>query len=398
MFETIQAAPPDSILGLTDAFKKDPNPNKINLGVGVYKNESGLTPILDSVKQAETYLLAHEASKTYLPINGIPEFISATQSMLFGPDHEILTSGRAVTAQTPGGTGALRVAADFIVAMMPGKRIWMSTPTWANHPHVFTSAGLEMASYPYLDPETRSVDFAAMLAALKSIPEGDIILLHACCHNPTGADLALEQWEQVAAVVQERSLLPLLDFAYQGFAEGLNEDAAGLRLLASSGVDMIVASSYSKNFGLYDERVGAVTMVTRDADVAAAVLSQVKKRIRANYSNPPAHGGYIVSTVLNDPELRAQWEGEVTAMRNRVRDMRHLMAETLNEKGVEQDFSFITRQRGMFSYSGLTPEQVAVLRDKHSIYIVGSGRINVAGLTPDNMDYLCDAIADVLGA
>jgi aspartate aminotransferase len=237
-----------------------------------------------------------------------------------------------------------------------------------------------------------------MLAALKSIPEGDIILLHTCCHNPTGADLTLEQWEQVAAVVQERNLLPLLDFAYQGFAVGLNEDAAGLRLLASSGVDMIVASSYSKNFGLYDERVGAVTMVTRDADTAAAVLSQVKKRIRANYSNPPAHGGYIVSTVLNDPDLRAQWEGEVTAMRNRVRDMRHLMAETLNEKGVEQDFSFITRQRGMFSYSGLTPEQVAALRDKHSIYIVGSGRINVAGLTPDNMDYLCDAIADVLGA
>ena len=398
MFETIQAAPPDSILGLTDAFKKDPNPQKVNLGVGVYKDESGRTPILHSVKQAEAYLLENEASKTYLPINGIPEFITATQAMLFGPDHEIVASGRAATAQTPGGTGALRVAADFIVTMMPGKRIWMSTPTWANHPHIFTSAGLETASYPYFDPETRGVDFEAMLAALKTIPEGDILLLHTCCHNPTGVDLSLDQWAQVAAVVQERNLLPLLDFAYQGFAEGLNEDAAGLRTLAGSGADMIIASSYSKNFGLYDERVGAVTMVTPNADAAAAVLSQIKKRIRANYSNPPAHGGYIVSTVLNDPDLRAQWEGEVTAMRNRIRDMRHLLVETLNEKGVEQDFDFITRQRGMFSYSGLTPEQVAALRDKYSVYIVGSGRINVAGLTPTNMDYLCDAIAEVLKA
>ncbi len=398
MFETIQAAPPDSILGLTDAFKKDPNPNKINLGVGVYKDESGRTPILDSVKRAEAYLLENEASKTYLPINGIPEFISATQSMLFGPDYEIVVSGRAATAQTPGGTGALRVAADFIAAMMPGKRLWMSTPTWPNHPHVFTSAGLETAAYPYFDPETRGVDFEGMLAALKTIPEGDILLLHTCCHNPTGVDLSPEQWAQVAAVVSERNLLPLLDFAYQGFAEGLDADAAGLRLLAESGADMIIASSYSKNFGLYDERVGALTMVTRDADTAAAVLSQIKKRIRANYSNPPAHGGFIVSTVLNDPGLRAQWEGEVTAMRNRIRDMRHLLVETLNEKGVEQDFSFIARQRGMFSYSGLTPEQVAALRDKHSIYIVGSGRINVAGLTAANMDYLCDAIADVLGS
>lgn len=398
MFETIQAAPPDSILGLTDAFKKDPNPQKVNLGVGVYKDESGRTPILPSVKQAEAYLLENEASKTYLPINGIPEFITATQAMLFGPDHEIVASGRAATAQTPGGTGALRVAADFIVTMMPGKRIWMSTPTWANHPHIFTSAGLETASYPYFDPETRGVDFEAMLAALKTIPEGDILLLHTCCHNPTGVDLSLDQWAQVAAVVQERNLLPLLDFAYQGFAEGLNKDAAGLRTLAGSGADMIIASSYSKNFGLYDERVGAVTMVTPNADAAAAVLSQIKKRIRANYSNPPAHGGYIVSTVLNDPDLRAQWEGEVTAMRNRIRDMRHLLVETLNEKGVEQDFDFITRQRGMFSYSGLTPEQVAALRDKYSVYIVGSGRINVAGLTPTNMDYLCDAIAEVLKA
>lgn len=398
MFETIQAAPPDSILGLTDAFKKDPNPQKVNLGVGVYKDESGRTPILPSVKQAEAYLLENEASKTYLPINGILEFITATQAMLFGPDHEIVASGRAATAQTPGGTGALRVAADFIVTMMPGKRIWMSTPTWANHPHIFTSAGLETASYPYFDPETRGVDFEAMLAALKTIPEGDILLLHTCCHNPTGVDLSLDQWAQVAAVVQERNLLPLLDFAYQGFAEGLNEDAAGLRTLAGSGADMIIASSYSKNFGLYDERVGAVTMVTPNADAAAAVLSQIKKRIRANYSNPPAHGGYIVSTVLNDPDLRAQWEGEVTAMRNRIRDMRHLLVETLNEKGVEQDFDFITRQRGMFSYSGLTPEQVAALRDKYSVYIVGSGRINVAGLTPTNMDYLCDAIAEVLKA
>jgi len=396
MFETIQIAPPDAILGLTEAFRKNPNPQKVNLGVGVYKDETGKTPILNSVKQAEERLLTTEESKSYLPINGLPAFGAATQALLFGADHEIVTSGRAITAQTPGGTGALRVAADFIAVNLPGARIWMSAPTWPNHPAIFAAAGVETSTYPYFDADSRGVDFDAMLETLRTIPEGDVVLLHGCCHNPTGADLSLDQWRQVAVIIDERKLLPLVDFAYQGFADGLDGDAAGLRTLAQPGRELMIANSSSKNFGLYNERVGGLTVVTGDADTAGAVLSQVKKRIRVNYSNPPAHGGGIVTTVLTDPDLRTQWEGEVTAMRERINGMRHLLVETLNEKGVEQDFSFITRQRGMFSYSGLTPEQVAALRDKHSVYIVGSGRINVAGLTSANMDYLCDAIADVL--
>ena len=364
MFETIQTAPPDSILGLTDAFKNDPNPQKINLGVGVYKDETGKTPILGSVKQAEEGLLATEESKSYLPIHGLPTFGAATQALLFGANHEIVTSGRAITAQTPGGTGALRVAADFIAVNMPtGTRVWLSAPTWPNHPAIFAAAGVETSTYPYFDADSRGVAFDAMLETLSAIPEGDVVLLHGCCHNPTGVDLSLEQWAQVGAIIDERKLLPLVDFAYQGFADGLEEDAAGLRTLAQPGRELMIANSSSKNFGLYNERVGGLTIVTGDADTADAVLSQVKKRIRANYSNPPAHGGSVVATVLTDPDLRAQWEGEVTAMRERINGMRHLLVETLNEKGVEQDFSFITRQRGMFSYSGLTPEQVAALRD-----------------------------------
>lgn len=396
MFETVQAAPPDAILGLTDAFKSDQNPNKINLGVGVYKDASGKTPILASVKAAETQLLGSEVTKSYLPINGAPAFAAATQDLLFGADHEIVVHGRAVTAQAPGGTGALRVAADFIAAMMPGATVWLSNPTWPNHPSIFAAAGVATKSYPYFDKQANGVDFAALSAALNEIPAGDVIVLHGCCHNPTGVDLAPAQWEMVGNVLRERGVLPLLDFAYQGFAEGLEEDAVGLRSLAQPGAELMVASSFSKNFGLYNERVGALTLVAPTAENAEVVLSQVKRVIRANYSNPPAHGGAIVTTVLNDPALRAQWEDEVTAMRDRINTMRHLFVETLNEKGVDQDFSFIARQRGMFSFSGLTPEQVKALRDDYAIYIVGSGRINVAGMTEGNMDYLCDAIADVL--
>ncbi len=398
MLEIIQAAPPDAILGLTEAFKNDSNPNKINLGVGVYKDATGKTPILASVKAAEERILAGEDTKSYLPINGSPAFAAATQELLFGADHEVVAAGRAVTAQAPGGTGALRVAADFIATMLPGKRVWLSDPTWPNHPSIFAAAGVETATYPYFDKAANGVAFKAMLAALGEIPAGDVVVLHGCCHNPTGVDLTPEQWEQVAAVVQKQGILPLLDFAYQGFAQGLEEDALGLHTLARPGAELMIASSYSKNFGLYNERVGALTVVAPDADSAQAVLSQVKKRIRANYSNPPAHGGAIVTTVLTDPALRTQWEAEVSAMRDRINSMRHLFVETLNEKGVDQDFDFIAQQRGMFSFSGLNPDQVAALRDKYSIYIVGSGRINVAGMTEGNMDYLCSAIADVLGA
>ncbi|MCB9138734.1 MAG: aspartate/tyrosine/aromatic aminotransferase [Caldilineaceae bacterium] len=396
MLETIQAAPPDAILGLTEAFKQDANPAKMNLGVGVYKDAAGKTPVLASVKEAEKRILADEESKSYLPINGSPAFGAATQELLFGPGHEVVVSGRAVTAQTPGGTGALRVAADFIAQLMPGARVWLSDPTWPNHPQVFGRAGVETRTYPYFDAAANGVAFAEMLAALREIPAGDVVLLHGCCHNPTGVDLSPDQWTQVADVIQAQGLLPLLDFAYQGFAEGLYEDAVGLRALAQPGRELLIASSYSKNFGLYNERVGAFTVVAPSADAAQAVLSQVKKCIRANYSNPPAHGGAIVTAILADPELRSQWEEEVATMRDRINAMRDLFVETLNEMGVEQDFSFIARQRGMFSFSGLTPDQVAALRDDYSIYVVGSGRINVAGMTEENMNYLCGAIADVL--
>lgn len=396
MFDAITPAPPDAILGLTESFKRDANPRKTNLAVGVYKDASGATPVLETVKEAERRLLEREKTKSYLPIDGSPEYDAACQELVFGPGHEIVTSGRAVTAQAPGGTGALRVAADFVSAISPGATVWISDPTWPNHPSVFQSAGLKVASYPYFDANTNGVDFEGMLATIRTIPAGDVLLLHGCCHNPTGVDLSPEQWRAVAQVAAERGLLPLLDFAYQGFADGLEEDAAGVRIVAEHCPEIFVASSYSKNFGLYNERTGALTLVARSAQAAEAALSHIKRCIRANYSNPPAHGGEIVRTILGDPELRARWEGEVAEMRERINTMRHLFVETLNEKGVTRDFSFIARQRGMFSFSGLTPAQVKALRERHGVYIVGSGRISVAGMTEGNMEYLCEAIADVL--
>jgi len=396
MFETFTPAPPDAILGLTEAFKKDPNPKKINLGVGVYKDEAGNTPILASVKEAERRILQSEKTKTYLPIEGPAAFNNATQSLLFGADHAIVTDKRAATAQAPGGTGALRLAADTLAKLTPGTRVWISNPTWPNHPSIFQAAGLEVKSYPYFDAKTNGVDFDAMLATIQTIPSGDVLLIHGACHNPTGVDLSPAQWEAVAAVAPARKLLPLVDFAYQGFADGLTEDAVGLRTLSRRVPEFMVASSYSKNFGLYSERVGALTVVAQAETDAQTLLSHIKAAARANFSNPPAHGSAIVATVLNDPALRAQWEAEVADMRTRINTMRHLFVETLNEKGVTRDFSFIARQRGMFSFSGLTPDQVKALRDDYAIYIVGSGRISVAGMTAAGMDYLCGAIADVL--
>ena len=396
MFEQVTPAPADPILGLTEAFKKDPNPHKINLGVGIYKDAQGNTPVLASVKRAEERLLAREKSKNYLPIDGEPAYAAAVQELLFGAQHEAVQSGRAVTVQAPGGTGALRVAADFIAQVLPGKRVWLSDPTWPNHPQIFKAAGLPVGSYPYFNAATNSVNFPAMLAAIQQMPVGDVLLLHGCCHNPTGGDLTPDQWQAVADAVAERKLLPLVDFAYQGFADGLREDAVGLLAMARPGVELLVASSFSKNFGLYNERVGALTLVASTADAAQSALSHLKIAIRANFSSPPAHGALIVSTILHDPELRAQWEAEVTEMRERINTMRHLFVETLNELGVQRDFSFITQQRGMFSFSGLTPEQVKALRERHGVYVVGSGRISVAGMTTGNMEYLCRAIADVL--
>ncbi len=396
MFETITPAPPDPILGLTEAFNKDANPNKVNLGQGVYKDADGNTPVLHSVKSAEARMLDNEKTKDYLNIAGLAAYGRAVQELIFGAEHAIVQEGRAVTAQTPGGTGALRVAADFVAKMKPGARVWASEPTWPNHPSVFKAAGLEVKSYPYFDAATNGVAFDAMLAALREIPEGDVLLLHGCCHNPTGVDLSADQWRAVVEVARARKLLPLIDFAYQGFATGLREDAEGIAIVAAGVPELLVASSYSKNFGLYSERVGALTLVAASADAAQASLSHIKTVIRSNYSNPPQHGAAIVATVLADPALRAEWELEVAAMRDRINTMRHLFVETLNEKGVDRDFTFIARQRGMFSFSGLSPEQIKALRERHAVYAVGSGRFSVAGMTEHNMDYLCTAIADVL--
>jgi len=396
MFDTVPLAPPDAILGLNEAFRQDPNPAKINLSVGVYKDADGITPIMHSVKQAEERLLRDEVTKDYVSIQGAENYTRAVQSLLFAPGHEILESRRAVTVQTPGGTGALRVAADFLHKVLPSTRLWLSDPTWPNHPSIFQAAGLEVRTYPYFDPATNGLNFDGMLRALREIPAGDAVVLHGCCHNPTGVDPTPEQWTKIADVVAERGLLPLVDFAYQGLAEGLREDAAGLQALARPKVELLVASSFSKNFGLYNERVGALTAVCGGAEAAQSVLSQIKTCIRANYSNPPAHGAAIVATILGDPRLRADWEADVARIRERIGRMRTLFVETLAKSGVKRDFSFIARQRGMFSYSGLTPDQVRRLREEHSIYVVGSGRINVAGMTEKNMDALCRAIAGVL--
>jgi len=397
MFEVLSMAPPDAILGLNDAFRKDPNPQKINLSVGVYKDAEGNTPILASVKEAERRLLATEVNKSYLPIEGSPQYGKFVRELLLGADHEIVTSQRACTAHTPGGTGALRVAADFLQRKLSVKRVWFSKPTWDNHLSVFQAAGLQVDTYAYIDAAGRGLDFAGMLAALNKIPAGDAVLLHAGCHNPTGIDPTVDQWRQIAGAIHERKLLPIVDFAYQGFGAGLVEDAEGLRLLAQPGKELLVCSSFSKNFGLYNERVGALTVVAADQAAADIALSHVKVCIRVNYSNPPCHGAAIATTVLADASLRKDWEAEVAGMRQRISLMRKLFVDTMKAKAPQHDFSFIQNQRGMFSFSGLTPLQVDELRSKHSLYIVvNGGRINVAGMTEGNMDRLCSSIAAVL--
>jgi len=396
MFEQVKMAPPDAILGLSEAFKKDTNPEKINLGVGVYKDSTGKTPIMQSVKNAEEKLLAAETTKSYLPIPGNSDYAAAVQQLVFGTDADIIKTQRAVTVQTPGGTGALRVAADLLKKTNPKAKLWVSDPTWANHTGIFTEAGFEVKTYRYYDSEKKSLDFQGMLSAIKTIDTGDIILLHGCCHNPTGVDPSLEQWAQIINAVNDAKLLPLLDFAYQGLAKGIEEDAQGLRLFTDSCKEMMVCSSFSKNFGLYNERTGGLTIVAGSKETAQKVFSQVKITIRRNYSNPPFHGAAIVATVMADKNLRSLWESEVAQIRDRITQMRQLFVKTLKGKNAKGDFSFIIEQNGMFSFSGLNPDQVKVLRDKYSIYIVGSGRINVAGLTADNMDRLCAAIAEIL--
>jgi len=396
MFENLKMAPPDPILGLTEAFKEDKRSDKINLGVGVYKDESGGTPVFKTVKKAEQRILEQQKSKDYLSIVGLPDYVATVQELVFGTGSDLASAKRLATAQTPGGTGALRVAGDFLKKVCGKTKIWVSDPTWANHIGIFGAAGLETGTYPYYNAETRSLNFPAMLNGLKALPEGDVLLLHGCCHNPSGVDPTPDQWQQIAKVAAERKLFPVIDFAYQGLGDGLEEDARGVRTFAQAVPEMLVVSSFSKNFGLYNERVGALSVMGPDAKGTAKAFSHVKTTIRQNYSNPPAHGALIVATILKDPALKKEWEGEVTEIRNRIWKMRELFVKTLKAKGVPRDFSFLTGQKGMFSFSGLNKDQVEALKTKHAIYIVGSGRINVAGMTMANMDRLCQAIAEVV--
>lgn len=396
MFEKVTQAPADPILGLTEEFRKDTRTDKINLGAGIYKDEAGATPILHCVKQAEQRLVDQEKTKNYLSIEGTADYGRLVQELIFGAGHDIVTGKRAKTAQAPGGTGALRNGAEFLAHQHLATKVWISNPTWVNHFQVFRLAGLETAEYRYYDAATHGLDFSGMLDSLKQAQPGDVVLLHACCHNPTGIDLNAEQWDTLAKFMQEHKLLPFFDFAYQGFAVGVEEDAIGIRTFARYFREFLIASSFSKNFGLYNERVGAITLVADSQDVAERAFSQMKIAIRANYSNPPAHGAAIVTTVLTDPALKAQWLDEVEDMRARIRDMRELLVAKLQAKGIAQDFSFIAEQNGMFSFSGLNKDQVAKLKAEHGIYIVGSGRISVAGITRSNIDALVDGIVAVL--
>ena len=396
MFENIKAAPADPILGLGEAFKSETRANKINLGIGIYKDAQGATPIMRAVKEAETRLLAKENSKNYLGIDGIADYNQRTKELLFGADSQIIAQDRARTVQSLGGTGALRIAAEFIKRQTKAQNVWISTPTWPNHNAIFNAVGMTIREYRYYDAERKALDWDNLISDLSNANEGDVVLFHGCCHNPTGIDPTPEQWKQLAELSVKNGWLPLFDFAYQGLANGLNEDAVGLRTFAANHKELLVASSFSKNFGLYNERVGAFTLVAENADIAATALTQVKSIIRTLYSNPASHGGATVATVLNDPQLRQEWENELTEMRERIKKMRHLFVQLLKEYGAKQDFGFIMEQNGMFSFSGLTPEQVDRLREEFAIYAVRSGRINVAGITEDNIRYLCESIVKVL--
>ena len=399
MFEHIKAAPADPILGLGEAFKSETRENKINLGIGVYKDAQGTTPIMRAVKEAEKRLFDNEKTKNYLTIDGIADYNERTKELLFGKDSEVIKANRARTVQSLGGTGALRIAAEFIKRQTKAQNVWISTPTWPNHTNhnaIFNAVGMTIREYRYYDAELKALDWEHLLEDLSQANEGDVVLLHGCCHNPTGIDPTPEQWQELAALSAKNGWLPLFDFAYQGLANGLEQDAYGLRAFAANHKELLVASSFSKNFGLYNERVGAFTLVAENAEIASTALTQVKSIIRTLYSNPASHGGATVATVLNDPQLRQEWENELTEMRERIKKMRHLFVQLLKEYGAEQDFSFIMEQNGMFSFSGLSPEQVDRLKEEFAIYAVRSGRINVAGITEDNIRYLCESIVKVL--
>ena len=396
LFSAVTMAPRDPILGLNEQFAADPNPHKVNLGVGVYFDDNGKLPLLQCVQSAEKALMEQPTPRGYLPIDGIPAYNAGVKNLVFGAGSEPLQSGRVATVQALGGTGGLKIGADFLKKLNPSAKVLISDPSWENHRALFTQAGFEVGTYRYYDATTRSLNFEGMLADLKAAAPGTIVVLHACCHNPTGYDLDAAQWSQVVATVQARGLVPFLDMAYQGFAQGIAEDGAVVGKFVAAGLQCFVATSFSKSFSLYGERVGALSVVCADPDEAARVLSQLKIVIRTNYSNPPTHGGAVVAKVLGDASLRAQWEQELGAMRGRIKLMRQKLVEGLRAAGVQQNMDFITRQVGMFSYSGLSKEQMQRLRSEFGVYGTDTGRMCVAALNIKNIDYVCQAIAKVV--
>lgn len=396
LFSHIEMAPRDPILGVNESFNADPNPAKVNLGVGVYTDENGKIPVLECVKRAELAMAAKSAPRGYLPIDGIAAYDKATQALVFGADSDIVKSNRAVTVQAVGGTGALKVGADFLHRFSPSSTVYISTPSWENHRALFEAAGFEVADYAYYDAPTRSLNFAGFLAAVKAMPSGSIVVLHACCHNPTGVDPTYAQWQQIAVAVRTGGLVPFLDMAYQGFGDGVVEDGAVVKLFAETPGPIFVASSFSKSFSLYGERIGALSVVAEDKDEAVRVLSQLKRVIRTNYSNPPTHGGALVAAALTDPQARLLWDKELGEMRDRIKAMRVALHAALKHLAPSANFENILTQRGMFSYSGLNKEQVHRLRNEFGVYAVDSGRICVASLNHKNVNYVAESIAKVL--
>ncbi|KPU61525.1 aminotransferase class I and II family protein [Pseudomonas fluorescens] len=396
LFSAVEMAPRDPILGLNEAFNADTRTNKVNLGVGVYCNEEGRIPLLRAVVEAETIRAAQHVSRGYLPIDGIAAYDQAVQKLLFGKDSPLIAAGRVITTQAVGGTGALKIGADFLKQLLPNAVVAISDPSWENHRALFETAGFPVQNYRYYDAATHDVNRTGMLEDLNALPNGSIIVLHACCHNPTGVDLSPADWKNVLDVVKAKGHVPFLDMAYQGFGDGIDEDAAAVRLFAESGLTFFASSSFSKSFSLYGERVGALSIVSESKEESARVLSQVKRVIRTNYSNPPTHGASVVAAVLNSPELRAQWEAELAEMRLRIRGMRTQMVDLLAQKAPQRDFSFVGRQCGMFSYSGLSVEQVHRLRNEFGIYALDTGRICVAALNQSNIKVVTDAIVQVI--
>jgi len=392
----VDMAPKDPILGVTEAYVADKNPNKVNLGVGVYTDDSGKVPLLECVRRAEESRVKSGAPKSYLPIDGIAAYDKAVRELVFGLSSAALQENRVITIQALGGTGGLKIGADFLRQISPGATVWISEPSWENHRALFEGAGFPVKGYPYYEPKTHGLNFEGMLGALQKMPAGAIAVLHSCCHNPTGVDLTQDQWKQVLEVVRARGIVPFLDLAYQGFADGADADAYAPRLFAAATHPIFLSSSFSKSFSLYGERVGAFSLVAGSSDEAARALSHLKRVVRANYSNPPTHGSDIVARVLASPELRALWDQELGAMRDRIKAMRKALVDGIHARVPGADFSFVLKQRGMFSYSGLSREQVLRLRSEYSIYTIETGRICVAALTSKNIDYVADAIAKVI--